>query len=138
MLKKYINDVGGMGRRGPLLFLAMAILITELLTVGSFGSAIRQTGKLLAIALLCIAIVGIMTKDSGKNSSVSGSGNSIIRIFEAVKSDSDASNGRFRLWKLACKSIKQHPIKGIGWRKYNRFRGWWCMAVLSWWSDLSG
>ena len=20
----------------------------------------------------------------------------------------------------------------------SRFRGWWCMAVLSWWSDLSG
>ena len=23
-------------------------------------------------------------------------------------------------------------------RALSRFYGWWCMAVLSWWSDLSG
>ena len=23
-------------------------------------------------------------------------------------------------------------------RALSRFCGWWCMAVLSWWSDLSG
>ena len=23
-------------------------------------------------------------------------------------------------------------------RALSRFGGWWCMAVLSWWSDLSG
>lgn len=106
------------GKRGPLLFMLFAFILTSVLISGSFDKLFRLVWKyILAGIVVAIGLVIYVSKKSDT------SRNSIVRFMEMFSgtggSGDDVSNGRFELWSLALRLFRSNPIWGIGWRRYH-------------------
>ena len=115
--------IGGLlltGKRSPLLNLGAAIIVVDMITVKRG----KKVTRLLSIVLGIIAVVTILSVIAPV---FPESRNSIVRLFEysfsSVEELSEASNGRFTLYRYAISEFGRHPIIGIGWGKYSALYG---------------
>lgn len=103
------------GKRSPILNLAAAILVVDMITVkrSKRGNRIIWIALGVIVALTILYFVAPLFGDSK---------NSIVRLmeFSSTEDIEDASNGRFSLISFAISEFKQHPITGIGWGRYRQ------------------
>lgn len=114
------------GKRGPLVFLLLAIFLVSLLSSKNIKQVIKRFWKSIILFLSAgIALVSFIFING------SNSRNTIVRFIELFNSSGlngdDASNGRFELWGFAINLFLKKPITGIGWRKYHEY----ALAYLS-------
>ena len=113
------------GRRGPLVFLVCTIIGVEILTSDSVKSCVKgllTKAGLIAFSAVFLQLLLKVQAVFEKAEVSEESRNTIVRITETLTGEvADVSNGRYELWKLAGQLFEEHPLFGIGWRKYNLF-----------------
>lgn len=98
------------GRRGELLAVSIAVLLTY---YGFVSGHKKQRIILLSLAALVILFVGYFL--IATNIITYSGNNRILQSVFLLIHGEDVTNGRTLLYAVTWKSIKQHPIFGIGW-----------------------
>lgn len=105
------------GKRGPLIFLLLAVFLVSLMSSKNIKQVIKRFWKSIILFLSAgIALVTFIFING------SNSRNTIVRfmeLFNGSGANDDASNGRFELWGFAVRLFLEKPVTGIGWRMYH-------------------
>lgn len=98
------------GKRAHILFGVMAIFVLYFFSQAKEKRSSRWI-KTIGVVLLVLCF-GMILISSVPN--LSG----FVTRFQDNLDSGDVSNGRYRLWDLAITIFKEHPLFGIGWKRY--------------------
>lgn len=103
------------GKRGVLIFSLFAMLVTYIICKkGAFANKLVTVLFVLSSASLVIYALSFYIDG------IAAAFERITSMFLTENSDSDVSNGRFKLYAIAWNFFRESPILGIGWREFSK------------------